>query len=87
MINQKSLFMLAAMTASSSFVQAATINNAGFEDGWSNWNETEPAAISGSAYKGSKSLKIQGSPGRVYQNVDVDRNTQYTLSAYVLGKG
>ena len=87
MINQKSLFIFAIMTTSSSFLQAATINNAGFEDGWSNWNEVEPAAISGSAYKESKSLKIQGSPGRVHQVVDIERNTQYTLSAYVLGKG
>jgi len=82
MINQKSLFILAAMTASSGFVQAATIENSGFEDGFDNWKETEPAAISSDAHKGSKSLKIQGSPGRVYQVVDVDKNTEYTLSAY-----
>ena len=87
MINQKSLFILAAMTASSGFVQAATIENSGFEDGFDNWKETEPAAISSDAHEGSKSLKIQGSPGRVYQVVDVDKNTEYTLSAYVLGKG
>ncbi|MBH0062601.1 MULTISPECIES: polysaccharide lyase family 7 protein [unclassified Pseudoalteromonas] len=87
MVKYKKLLICSAIAASTSFAHAATIDNSGFEDGWSNWNETEPAALSSDSYKGSKSLKIQGSPGRVYQNVDVDRNTQYTLSAYVLGKG
>ncbi|MGO2013107.1 MAG: polysaccharide lyase family 7 protein [Pseudoalteromonas sp.] len=87
MINHKSLFLLSTMAACSSFVQAATIDNSGFEDGWNSWNEVDPAAISENAYDGSHSLKIQGSPGRVHQDVDINQSTEYTLSAYVLGKG
>lgn len=79
--------MLSVLAACSSVAQAATINNSGFEDGWSNWNEVDPAAISGDSYQGSSSLKIQGNPGRVHQVVDIQKNTEYTLSAYVLGKG
>lgn len=66
---------------------AATINNAGFESGMSGWTEVDPAAISGVAYSGSNSLKIDGSPARVHQDVSVNPNTEYTLSAYVLGEG
>ncbi|ASM48884.1 hypothetical protein PESP_a0658 [Pseudoalteromonas espejiana DSM 9414] len=87
MINHKKLLICTALTASSALSHAATINNAGFESGFSEWNETEPAAISSDAYSGSKSLKIQGSPARVYQVVDIQPNTEYTLSAYVRGKG
>lgn len=87
MINHKKLFFYSAIATSSALSHAATINNAGFESGFSNWNETDPAAVSSDAYSGSKSLKIQGSPARVYQVVDVQPNTEYTLSAYVLGKG
>ncbi|MCQ8877019.1 polysaccharide lyase family 7 protein [Pseudoalteromonas shioyasakiensis] len=87
MFMKKNLLILSIMAACSSAAQAATIYNAGFEDGWSDWNEVDPAAISGDAYQGSSSLKIQGSPGRVHQVVDIERNTEYTLSAYVLGKG
>lgn len=87
MVKFKKLLICSAVAASASFAHAATIENSGFEDGWSNWNETEPAALSSDAYQGSKSLKIQGSPARVYQTVDVEPNTEYTLSAYVLGNG
>ncbi|MBB1453666.1 polysaccharide lyase family 7 protein [Pseudoalteromonas sp. SG43-5] len=87
MINHKKLFICTAITATSALSHAATINNLGFESGFSSWNETEPAAISSDAYSGSKSLKIQGSPARVYQLVNIQPNTEYTLSAYVLGKG
>ena len=87
MINHKKLFICTAITATSALSHAATINNPGFESGFSSWNETEPAAISSDAYSGSKSLKIQGSPARVYQLVNIQPNTEYTLSAYVLGKG
>ncbi|MEI8625610.1 polysaccharide lyase family 7 protein [Pseudoalteromonas sp. B137] len=87
MINHKKLFICTAITATSALSHAATINNPDFESGFSSWNETEPAAISSDAYSGSKSLKIQGSPARVYQLVNIQPNTEYTLSAYVLGKG
>ncbi|MGS0536015.1 polysaccharide lyase family 7 protein [Pseudoalteromonas sp. SaAl2] len=87
MFMKQNLLMLSVLAACSTVAQAATINNSGFENGWSDWQEVDPAAISGDAYQGSQSLKIQGSPGRVHQVVDVQRNTEYTLSAYVLGKG
>ena len=88
MINKKSLILLTALCSLPvGFTQAATINNAGFENGWADWVEKEPAAISGVKYRGSSSLKIQGKPGRVHQLVNVNKNTEYTLTAYVKGKG
>ena len=86
MYNVKTLIVCLAMAAAG-FTQAATIENAGFENGWEDWVEKDPAAISGVAYSGSSSLKISGSPGRVHQVVSVKPNTEYTLSAYVQGKG
>lgn len=86
MLNTKSLVLLTTLTAAG-VAQAATIHNSGFENGWADWNETDPASISGSAYEGSQSLKISGSPARVYQLVDVEPGVEYTLSAYVKGKG
>ncbi len=88
MLNTKSLVLLATLTAAAAGVaQAATIDNSGFENGWADWNETDPASISSSAFDGSQSLKISGTPGRVFQLVDVEKNTEYTVSAYVKGKG
>ena len=87
MINKKSMFLFTVLSATAGIAQAVNIDNAGFENGWADWNETDPAAISGSAYEGSKSLKISGNPGRVYQVVNVKPNTEYTVSAYVKGKG
>lgn len=88
MNNNKSILFAAALsTLSVGIAQAVTIDNSGFENGWANWNETDPASISSSAYDGSQSLKISGSPGRVYQLVDVEPDVEYTLSAYVKGKG
>jgi len=87
MFNKKSLALLTTLSATACLTQAANINNAGFESGWSSWVEKEPAAISQSAYQGSSSLKIKGSPGRVHQVVNVEKNTEYTLTAYVKGKG
>ena len=75
MFNKKSLILLTTLSATSCLTQAATINNAGFESGWSSWDETDPASISGNAYQGSSSLKISGSPGRVFQLVNVEKNT------------
>ena len=49
MINHKKLFFYSAIATSSALSHAATINNAGFESGFSNWNETDPAAISSDA--------------------------------------
>lgn len=64
-----------------------SIDNAGFESNFSGWIDTDPSAISSDAHSGSKSVKITGSAGKVEQTVTVQANTNYTLSAWVLGKG
>jgi len=76
-----SAFMLTAVA------QAVTINNASFEDGFDNWNDDDPSAISSDAYSGSKSAKITGSGGRVDQTVTLLANTDYVLTAYVEDNG
>lgn len=90
MNNYKKILPVAiSLALGSSYASAVTLklDNAGFENGMDGWNETEPAAISSDSYAGSKSLKITGSPGRVYQNVDIEPNTNYILRAYVKGAG
>ena len=64
-----------------------SIINPGFENGLSNWNETEPAAESDKSRTGTKSAKLSGSEASVSQVVLVKPNTNYILSAYVLNFG
>lgn len=85
MTSIKKIIPLALLISASS--QAVTLENPGFENGMTGWNEVDPAAISGDRFSGSKSLKITGSPGRVHQVVPVEQNTNYRLTAKVLGKG
>jgi hypothetical protein len=66
---------------------AVSLVNPGFENQFNGWNDTDPSAISGDAASGSYSAKITGSPGRVDQQVSLDTNTQYRLTAKVLGSG
>lgn len=61
--------------------------NVGFEGDWFGWTSTMPVAISNDAHSGNKSAKITGVDGRFNQQVVVVANTDYTLSAWVLGKG
>lgn len=75
--------LLSAMTLSA----AASIENPGFESDWESWSDTDPSAISGVAYAGSKSAKITGSGGKMEQQVSVTSNTNYRLSAFVDGAG
>ena len=63
------------------------ILNSGFENNWTNWNDTDPSAISTFANTGDKSAKITGNGGKFEQSIDVDSNTNYVLSAYIFGKG
>nr|QGU34249.1 alginate lyase [Marinimicrobium sp.] len=65
----------------------ASLTNPGFENQFSGWSDTDPSAISGDAASGSYSAKITGSSGRVDQQVALDTNTQYRLTAEVLGSG
>ncbi len=85
MTHAKKFIPLAFLISASS--HAITLNNPGFESGMTGWNEVDPAAISGDSFTGSKSLKITGSPARVHQVVDVEKNTEYRLTANVLGTG
>lgn len=66
---------------------AVSLVNPGFENQFNGWNDTDPSAISNDAFSGSHSAKITGSPGRVDQQVSLDPNTQYRLTAKVLGSG
>ncbi|MCQ3828926.1 polysaccharide lyase family 7 protein [Microbulbifer elongatus] len=66
---------------------AATIENPGFESGWSGWDDSDPSAISGVALGGSSSAKITGSGGAFSQQVAVDPYTDYSLNAWLLGAG
>lgn len=65
------------------------IDNPGFENGLNDWIDTDSSAsaVSSSSFSGSQSLKLSGSPGRVSQFVDLDRNTDYELQARVRGEG
>jgi len=72
---------------SQSWAQSSTIQNPGFENGFNDWNDVEPSAISSVERSGTKSGKISGSSGRLSQTISVDQNTNYTLTAYVRGSG
>ncbi|WP_233998715.1 polysaccharide lyase family 7 protein [Microbulbifer pacificus] len=65
----------------------ASIENPSFESDWENWADTDPSAISGVAYAGSKSAKLSGSGAKMEQQVAVSSSTNYRLSAYVDGAG
>lgn len=65
-----------------------TIDNSSFENDWTDWTDSDPSAISSSdAYSGSKSAKLSGSGGGFSQTVSVSANTDYVLSAWILGSG
>lgn len=79
---------LAVCACIGSTAYAASIENPGFEDKWDGWENVKSAAISTSDTKsGSRAAKTTGSKGYFSQEVKVDKNTTYQLSAYVLDKG
>lgn len=86
-MKRKALPIAISLLFGTAYTHAVTINNPGFEDGMDSWTEKDPASISSVEYSGSKALKINGSPGRVHQVVNIERNTNYELSAYVKGSG
>lgn len=65
----------------------ASLLNPGFEDSLNEWTQEEPVQHSGDTRSGSGSAKVNGAPGRFYQRVEVQPNTEYELSAYGKGKG
>lgn len=65
-----------------------TIQNPGFESDKTGWGDPNSFAISTSDKKsGAKSAKLSASGDRIQQAVTVTANTDYTLSAWILGKG
>ncbi len=65
-----------------------TILNPGFEQDKDNWGDVNLFAISTSdKHSGSKSAKLESSGDRIQQAIAVTANTNYTLTAWILGKG
>lgn len=77
------------LPASLSHAASVSLSNDGFESSWTGWTvSSSGAAISTSdAYAGSKSAKLSSSSGTFSRVVSVSANTNYSLSAYILGKG
>lgn len=70
---------------------AASIENAGFENGWDGWTEIDKdnksVSISGDAREGDKAAKITTTAGTFAQVISVEPDTDYVLGAYVMGTG
>lgn len=65
-----------------------TIVNPGFEQDKTGWGDPTLFAISTSDFhSGAKSAKLTASGNRITQNVTVVANTNYVLTAWILGKG
>jgi hypothetical protein len=68
--------------------RAITILNPGFESDKANWGDVNSFAISTSdKHSGAKSAKLSASGDRIQQAVSVIANTDYTLTAWIYGKG
>lgn len=92
MLNYKraiAVFGICILPASLSHAAPVTLSNNGFESNWTDWTiSSSGAAISTSdKYEGSKSAKLSSSSGQFSRVVSVSANTNYSLSAYILGKG
>lgn len=66
---------------------AVVIKNPGFESGLTYWTIIDDARASIISNSGTQSLQLMGSPARVHQWVDVEKNTDYILTGYVNGSG
>ena len=70
------------------FARSVTILNPGFESDKVNWGDPTLFAISTSdKHSGSKSAKLSASGNRIQQAITVSPGTDYTLTAWILGKG
>lgn len=82
--------LLLGLFAASS-ASATDITNPGFEDGWEGWTDGDPSgsgtAISKKANSGKRSVKLTENSTYAAQVVVVRPNTNYRLSAFVLGAG
>lgn len=89
---QRTLAVLSIGILPISFSHAASVSlsNNGFERNWAGWSVSskEGTAIStAEKYEGIKSAKLSSSSGQFSRVVRVSANTNYSLSAYVLGSG
>ncbi|MDG4767711.1 hypothetical protein O7632_26985 [Solwaraspora sp. WMMD406] len=82
--------MASGTMATTASADTVTLANPGFEsgyfDGWDIVNSRK-VALSDVGNNGRHSAKIQGKGGEVRQHVTVSPDTEYTLTAYVRGKG
>lgn len=68
--------------------RSVTLLNPGFESDKANWGDASLFAISTSdKHSGAKSAKLSASGNRIQQAIAVTPNTDYTLTAWILGKG
>ncbi len=85
------LSALCLLSSYSCLGQTNLVANAGFEQGWDNWIESDKdgrsASISGDTLEGEKSAKLTSSSGTFAQVIEVRANTSYRLSAAVKGTG
>lgn len=83
--NQQEPTILIEENVGSNARTVVSVSNGSFESSWSGWNDTDPSAISGDANSGSKAAKITGSGGAFSQEISINSNTDFELSAYVKG--
>ena len=74
-------------TVDETIITIVNVENFGFEDSFNNWDTTDSVAISGDEYTGFAAAKVTGSNGKFTQTVTVSKNTDYQLSAYIIGSG
>ncbi|BFM10135.1 hypothetical protein R50072_02880 [Simiduia litorea] len=67
--------------------QADKLSNASFEQQWQGWQYANGASISDKARTGEASVKLSQAGAVVSRVVDVQPDTRYRVTAYVLGAG
>lgn len=86
--NASTMQSSASGLATATTLAAVTLVNPGFESDKTGWGDASLFAISTSdKHSGTKSAKLSASGDRIQQAVSVSANTDYTLSAWILGKG
>lgn len=86
-LKYKMLPLAAIVLTGSVNADAVVIKNPGFESGLTYWTIIDDARASIISNSGTQSLQLMGSPARVHQWVDVEKNTDYILTGYVNGSG
>ena len=87
----KALILLASgaifLSSAEALAKSIYIANSGFESGFKNWKSTKQVAISATKRKGSFSAKITDEKGLLSRLIDVKKNTNYELSAFIRSAG